>query len=352
MKKAGFLAAAGLALCMSAAQAETINLTFASGYGSALAWTDEEVNTFLPGVNAELDRMGSDYRVEWTVAVDGTLASMGNMLDAMSTGLADVGHIVHVFEPTRLPLQNVPSVVPFGTEDPGIASRALHELNKSIPAMQKAWDDLNLVYLTSFSFDSYLLLSRYPIETLADIKGKKVAAAAGNLPWLENTGAIGITGTSATAYSDTQNGVYDALINSALLARPGKLHEVAPYVVRTGFGAINIFEVVANKTSWDSMPEDVRKAIAASADKLQDAVIERIVADTDSAFAAMQADGAKISDLPQAERVKWIEALPNIAQRWVADLEAKGLPAREVLEAYLANLKEQGVDLPRDWADF
>jgi TRAP-type C4-dicarboxylate transport system substrate-binding protein len=352
MKKAGLLAAAGLAFSVSVSQADTINLTFASGYGSALAWTDEEVNTFLPGVNAELKKMGSDHRVEWTVAVDGTLASMGNMLDAMSTGLADVGHIVHVFEPTRLPLQNVPSVVPFGTEDPAIASRALDELNRSMPAMQKAWDDLNLVYLTSFSFDSYLLFSRYPIEKLEDVQGRKIAAAAGNLPWLENTGAIGITGTSATAYSDTQNGVYDALVNSALLGRPGKLHEVAPYVIRTGFGAINIFDIVANKTSWEAMPEDVRKAIEVSAANLQEAVIERLVADRDASFDAMAAEGAKISDLPQEERVKWIEVLPNIAERWVNDLEGKGLPAREVLEAYLAKLEEQGVDLPRDWADF
>lgn len=352
MKRAGLLAAAGFALCMSAAHADTINLTFASGYGSALAWTDEEVKTFLPGVNAELEKMGSEHRVEWTVAVDGTLASMGNMVDAMSTGLADVGHIVHVFEPARLPLQNVPSVIPFGTEDPAIASRALDELNRSMPAMQKAWDDLNLVYLTSFSFDSYLLFSRYPIEKVEDMQGRKIAAAAGNLPWLENTGAIGITGTSATAYSDTQNGVYDGLINSALLGRPGKLHEVAPYVVRTGFGAINIFDIVANKTSWEAMPEDVRTAIEASAANLQEAVIARVVADTDASFAAMEAEGARISDLAQEERVKWIEALPNIAERWVNDLEGKGLPAREVLEAYLAKLKEQGVDLPRDWADF
>src|SRR5690606_19933131 len=104
----------------------------------------------------------------------------------------------------------------------------------------------------------------------------------------------------------------------------------------------------ANKTSWEAMPEDVRKAIETAAADLQGAVIERLVADTDASFDAMAAEGAKISDLPQEERVKWIEALPNIAERWVNDLEGKGLPAREVLEAYLAKLEEQGVDLPRD----
>jgi TRAP-type C4-dicarboxylate transport system substrate-binding protein len=346
------LATAVFGLGLTAASAETINLTFASGYGSALAWTDEEVNTFLPAVNAKLEEMGSDNRIEWTVAVDGTLTTMANMLDAMASGLADVGHVAHVFEPVRLPLQNVASVVPFGTEDPAIATRALHELNLEIPAMQKAWEDLGIVYLTSFSFDSYLLVSRVPVETLADLEGVKVAAAAGNLPWLDNTGAIGVTGTSATIYNDIKSGVMDAAINSAMLAQPGKLHEVAPHIVKTGFGALNVFDVVVNKARWDALPEDVQQALSSAADDLQALMIERVKADTEAAFTAMEADGATVTELSDEQRVEWINRLPNIAERWVKDLEGKGLPAKEVLVAYLDKLREAGVDLPRDWADF
>ena len=336
----------------AAAQQKTIKLTFASGYPSTFTWTDEEVNVFLPGVNKELEKAGSPNRIEWNIAVGGTLATMPNMLDAMSTGLADVGHVVHLFEPVRLPLHNVVSIAPFGSTDPRIATKALHDLHKTIPAMNASWDKLNLVYLTSFSFDSYLLILRSPISKIEDLRGRKIAAAAANLPWLESTGAVGISGTAATAYSDLKSGVFDGAINSAMLSIGGKLYEVAPHVIKTNFGAINAFEIVVNKTRWATLPADVQKALRTSADNLQESVVARIARETEAAFATMERGGAKITQLSREETAKWANGLPQIAERWAKDLEAKGLPAKEVLKQYVNNLKQAGVDMPRDWSAF
>ncbi len=343
----GITVFAGLA---QAQKVQTHQLTFASGYPATFAWTDEEVNRFLPQVNKELEKAGSQHRVKWNVAVGGSLASMPNMLDAMSTGLADVGHVVHLFEPVRLPLQNVVSAAPFGSTDPRIATMALHELQKTVPAMKKAWEALDLVYLTSFSFDSYLIVSRDPIKDVADLKGMKIAAAAANLPWLEGTGAIPVSGTMGTAYNDIKTGVFTAAINSGMLSIGGKMHEVAPNIVRTGFGAINAFDIVVNKSRWDKLPAEVRNALAAAADDLQEAVITRVERDTAAAFEAMKKGGATITEFTPEQRTRWANSLPNIAQKWAEPLEAKGLPAKEVLKAYTENLKKAGVELPRDWS--
>ncbi|HYP85489.1 C4-dicarboxylate TRAP transporter substrate-binding protein [Variovorax sp.] len=345
--------ALGIALLVAhgAAQAQTVThkLTFASGYPAAFAWTDEQVKTFLPGVNKELEKAGSKHRVEWNVAVGGTLATMPNMLDAVSTGLADMGHVVHLFEPARLPLQNVVSAAPFATDDPRLATKVLHDMQKTMPAMQKSWSNLNLVYLTSYSFDSYLLISRRPVASVTDVKGMKVAAAASNTLWLEGTGASPVAATMGTAYNDMKTGVYDAAINSALLSAAGKMYEVAPQIVRTGFGAINAFDIVFNKASWDRLPAEVRQAIQRAADAHQEAMVARIERETDAAFETMRKHDAAITALSADERVKWANTLPNIAERWAAPLEAKGLPAREVLRTYVENLRKAGAQPARDW---
>jgi len=348
------ICAGAAALLAGAVHAQTIThkLTFASGYPATFAWTDEEIKAFLPGVNNELEKTGSRHRVEWNVAVGGTLATMPNMLDAVSTGLADVGHVVHLFEPVRLPLQNVVSAAPFSSASPRVATMALHELQKTNPAMQKSWSDLNLVYLTSFSFDSYLLVSRIPIKSMADLKGVKIAAAAANTPWLENTGATPISGTMGTAYNDMKAGVFDAAINSAMLTVGGKLHEVGPHIVRTGFGAINAFDIVVNRGSWDKLPLEVRSAITKSADQLQENMIKRVERETDAAFETMKKGGATVTDFSPEERARWANNLPNIAERWAKPLEAKGLPAKQVLRQYLDNLEKGGAQLPRDWSKF
>ncbi len=352
MKWTTWLTAAALGVALSTpalAQNKPIRLTFASGYPATFAWTDEQINGFLPDVNKRLEAAGSANRIQWNVAVGGTLATLPNMLDAMSTGLADVGHVVHLFEPVRLPLQNVVSAAPFGTTDPRLATKVLHEMQKTNAAMQKSWDTLGLVYLTSFSFDSYLLMSSFPIKSITDLKGRKVAAAAANLPWLDGTGAIPVSGTMGTAYNDIKSGVFDAAVNSGMLSIGGKLHEVAPHIVRTGFGAINAFDLVANKARWSKLPADVQKAIQEASDAFQTRMVERIVKETANAFAAMEKDGAKISDLSPEAQAAWAASLPNIADKWAAGLEAKGLPARQVLAEYMKRLQDGGAKPARDW---
>ena len=332
------------------AQTTTHKLTFASGYPAAFAWTDEQTKTFLPSINKELEKAGSKHRIEWNIAVGGTLATMPNMLDAVSTGLADMGHVVHLFEPARLPLQNVVSAAPFATTNPRIATKVLHEMQKTMPAMQKSWTDLNLVYLTSYSFDSYLIISRKPIKAVTDLKGMKIAAAASNMLWLENTGASPISGTMGTAYNDMKAGVFEAAINSAMLSAAGKMHEVAPQIVRTGFGAINAFDIVINKRSWDRLPPEVQMAFRTASDAHQEAMIQRVERETDAAFETMRKGGATIIDLSPEEKARWASTLPNIAERWASPLEAKGLPARQVLRTYLDGLQKAGVTPARDWS--
>lgn len=345
------ICAASLAFGFGAAQAQvtTHKLTFASGYPATFAWTDEQVKSLLPGINKELERAGSKHRIDWNVAVGGTLATMPNMLDAVSTGLADMGHVVHLFEPVRLPLQNVVSAAPFGTTDPRLATKALHELQKSVPAMQKSWSDLGLVYLTSYSFDSYMLIARKPVRSVTDVKSMKIAAAASNTLWLEGTGATPISGTMGTAYNDMKAGVFEGAINSGLLSAGGKMHEVAPYLVRTGFGAINAFDIVFNKRSWDRLPPEVQAAIRKVSDEHQEAMIKRIERETSAAYEMMRKGGATIIDFSPEERAKWAGNLPNIAERWAAPLEAKGLPARQVLRQYVDLLKKGGAQPARDW---
>jgi C4-dicarboxylate-binding protein DctP len=109
---------------------------------------------------------------------------------------------------------------------------------------------------------------------------------------------------------------------------------------------------VVNKSRWDRLPEDVRKALAAAADDLQEAVIARIEKDTAAAFAEMEKGGATITDFTPEQRAAWANRLPNIAQKWAEPLEAKGLPAKEVLKAYVDYLKKAGVELPRDWSNY
>ena len=63
----------------------------------------------------------------------------------------------------------------------------------------------------------------------------------------------------------------------------------------------------------------------------------------------MTAAGAKFSELSDAERKRWADALPPLGKEWAADMDAKGMPGTKVLKAYVDGLSGAGVQFPRDW---
>jgi hypothetical protein len=67
-------------------------------------------------------------------------------------------------------------------------------------------------------------------------------------------------------------------------------------------------------------------------------------------WAMLAAAGATVSELPAAERQRWADTIPNVAQTWAADLQGKGAPGNEILKAYMDGLKKSGAQLPRDWS--
>jgi hypothetical protein len=63
----------------------------------------------------------------------------------------------------------------------------------------------------------------------------------------------------------------------------------------------------------------------------------------------MQADGAEVYALPMAEKQKWLDGMPNIAERWAEATEARGIPAKRVLSAYMDAVRSRGGMPLRQW---
>jgi hypothetical protein len=63
----------------------------------------------------------------------------------------------------------------------------------------------------------------------------------------------------------------------------------------------------------------------------------------------MQQDGAMVSELPIAEKQKWLAAMPDIATRWVEATERRGIPAGQALRAYMSAVRARGGQPLRDW---
>ncbi|WP_346895833.1 C4-dicarboxylate TRAP transporter substrate-binding protein [uncultured Roseibium sp.] len=345
----GGLAALVLSASALGARAETIDVTAVAGHPPVFLWVKTLSESYIPAVNKALE--GTDYKIDWTEAYGGTLAKVGGEAEALEDGLAQIGIVASLFEPSLLSLQNITYVTPFGSDNVDLVLNTVDQMHEDIPAMRKLWEDLDLEYLGGgFGLEDYLLMTTFPVNSLADLKGRKINAPGPAVNWLENTGAVGVAGNLTTYYNDIQTGVADGVIVFPTAAAAAKLQEVAPYVTRTHFGAQYAGGLVAKKSWFDEQPKEVQDALKAGVQAFATAYRSGLEQRVAAAFKKMEEGGAKISELPEAERDAWANALPPIAANWAKDLDAKGLPGTEVVKTYMTRLHEAGVKLPRDWA--
>jgi len=342
--------AAAIAAAPAAARAaQAIDLTIVAGHPTIFLWVKHLEETFMPAVDAELAKTGR-YAIRWNAAFGGSLARLGGENDAVSAGLADVAYNPSLFNPSKLPLQNVSYVAPFGTDEPRLTTRIVEDLQRRIPAMGQAWERQNQVYIGGgVSIDSYHLFTTFPVRTLADLQGRRIGAPGSAVNWIKGTGAVPVAGDLTTYYNAIQTGVYDGVLMFATAAAPSSIAEVAPYMTRVDFGAPYAGGLTVNRDRWRSLPEEVRDALVAGAAAYADAFYAEQDARIDGAYAKIRADGGTVSELDPGERARWAAALPNVAREWAQAQDAAGLPGTEVLAGYMQALREAGETPPRDW---
>jgi len=341
------LAAASISI---PAKADEVDVTVVNGHPPVFLWVKHLTETFIPTVSTELE--GTGYSINWTEAYGGTLAAVGGELEAVEDGLAEIGLVPTVFVPAALPLQNITFYTPFGTPDAGTVINIVDNLHETIPGMIASWENYNSEYLGGgFAIDNYFLMTNFPVNSLDDLQGRRIGAPGPAVNWLEGTGAVGVAGNLTTYYNDIQTGVFDGAIVFATAAAPARLQEVAPHITITDFGSAYAGSLVANKDWYDGQSEEVQAALRTGAREYTRAYIAEQTTRVEAAMEALKEGGATITRLPDEERARWAAALPHIADSWAREADDRGLPGSEVLASYIQQLKEAGVDLPRDWSE-
>ncbi|MGE5145549.1 MAG: C4-dicarboxylate TRAP transporter substrate-binding protein [Candidatus Eiseniibacteriota bacterium] len=341
------MAAAGF-VTTSAGAAETIKMTVSAGHPAVFLWVKHLHESFIPTVDSELAKTGK-YKIEWNEAYGSTVAKIGSELETIEQGISDMGIVGTVFHSAKMPLQNVTYQVPFGPADANVVTAVMNELHEKLPAMQKSWERYNQVYMGGFAIDNYGLVTRDPIKTVEDLKGKKIGGAGPNLNWFKGTGAVGVVGSLNTFYNDIKTGVYDGAIVFATAAVPAKLYEVAPAYTQVNFGAMYAGGVSVNKTRWDAFPAEVKAAFRAAAKVYGVNYLKEQTARVNASIEAYNKNGGKVEPLAPAERAKLAKMIPNPATDWLKLTGEKHLPGKDVLKAYMDGVRATGFKFARDF---
>jgi TRAP-type C4-dicarboxylate transport system substrate-binding protein len=330
----------------AAAAQQTITVNIGSSHPEANIWVYAMKNTFQPEVNRILEEAGNEYRVNWSENYAGTLYKFTDTREAVMDGIVDIGMVGTVWEGANMPLQNVTYFTPFATEDHRMIIEIFDDLSENLPELKNSWAENGMVHLSSLITDSYDIYATFPVTSMADLQNRKLNAPGTSANWLRETGATPVDGALTTYYTNIQTGVTEGTLSFASGILPTRVYEVAPELTRVGIGSMYFGGIAANKDFFDGLPEPVQQAMRDAAQATSIAHGDYVGDLAARALEEMQAAGLTIHQLPDEEKAKWVNGLPNIIEPW---LEQTGDAGKTVLKAYFAALRERGATPLRNW---
>ena len=346
---AGLLSSVTLAVAVPAYAAEEIDVTIVSGFSPTVAAVKILKESFMPGVDERLAEAGN-YSIDWQEAFSGTLAKPSGELEAIQTGLADMGVIPTAFHADKLPVYQIGYVTPFTTTDLVLIHKVVDGLVEKYPAFNETWEALNQVSLSVSGIpDNYIICSAEPITSVADIDGLKVAGAGPNLRWIEPVGATGVTGTLGNFYQLVETGVADAMLVWGEAVVSLKFYEVCGTYFNADLGGVNSYVINVNQQAWEGFPEEVQDAMIASAKDYGVALGEFAAELGEQARETVTANGGTLVQIDPDEREEWAMTLPNLAQEWATALESRGVPANDILSDYMQAMRDADQPIARQW---
>lgn len=344
---AGYLLAAPL----GASAAEKIKAVVIDGYPAKAMWVKEFTGFFIPEVDKRLAETGN-YEMDWQESYGGSIVKPKGVLEGIKLGLGDIGIVTTIFHNSKLPSQALSAVTPFIAADARVVAKAVDEIAKEFPTMQKEFEKQNQVYLaTGVVLDTYQVFSTKDISSIKDIEGGKVAGAGMNMRYVEGIeGAVGVRGGLTDFYSMLQTGLVDHAMLWPEAAKTFKIAEVAPTMLKADLGAVNSKTVTVNADYWKKLPEEVQGVLLEVAVAYRDHVASVAMDRAEASRKAYEEAGGTIVEVSAEDRAAWAAAMPNIAAEWAKSLDEKGEPGSDMLKSYMGKLAEGGFVPTRDWA--
>jgi C4-dicarboxylate-binding protein DctP len=335
-----------------AAEKKIIKLSIGCGHPLAGEHVRIASDFFAKEIIKRVDEQ-TPYRLEISEQWGGSVAKLGEELEAVEIGLLDMALVITPFEPTKLFIHNYSYNIPFFTKDPILINQITKKLYEKFPVFKETYQKYNQIWLGGLgSTGDYGLITTFAIHEAEDVKGRKLTAAGPNLPWISGVGAIPVQGNLNEWYTGIQTGVYDGAVMYPGPSVGFKLYEVAKHFTETHFGAIGgTSALTINKNSWNKLPKEVQKILmeVGSAYSLKEP--EYILVVQNRSLKIMKDAGVSIFDLPFSEQVKWAKGLVNQPKKFAQEADAKGYPGTAIMKAAIELGKEKGVKMVRNWME-
>jgi len=277
-----------------------------------------------------------------------SLSKLGDNLDAVASGLADMGVVVPAYSRQKLPLAYLSSTAT-GSGDPWVISQAWRDTREKFPVIAEEEEAENVKFLAIESIGPVIFVGNKFYKSPDDFDNATMrlsshyAFAAQNSGWSVNPARV----QSPETYTSLEKGTITGATTYANQLYPYKLNEVTDYVTRIGLGQhSNMYYM--NLDVWNELSDEHKKIIEDSLPALNEAFAKAEIEAADSVFDSVQSDEKypmQIYELTEAEQAVWTEAMAPSYDANTGKAAEVNPRAIEVAQAYRDELNAIAEDV-------
>ena len=294
----------------------------------------------LPGPGMSAERIAerlralSGGRLELVVSAAGEVVPAFEVLDAVGSGVAEMGHTAAFYWQGKQPASAFFTTVPFGL------TPSEHVAWVDAGGGQALWDELYAPFgvkpfmggNTGVCMGGWF---RREIQSRDDLRGLKIRSLGLGGEVYRRLGAIPQTTSPAEILTSLQSG----LVDGAEFVGPGSdialgLYRVAPFYYGPGFNKPNgTGECLVSLKAWEALDGELKAMIAhACAAEASFALAEMERLNAEALAALITRDGVQLRRFP----ADLVTAARKEAADVLAELAARSAVARKVHESYVA----------------
>ncbi|MEX0729408.1 MAG: TRAP transporter substrate-binding protein [Aquisalimonadaceae bacterium] len=287
----------------------------------------------------------SDGRISVRVYPAQTLGRAPAGYDNARTGITDLAWTVQGYTANRFPLSQIvelPGLFDNATE----GSCAFQKLYDS-GALDKEYDETHVLYVHVHG-PGHIHTRDRPVTSLEDLEGLKIrqpTAVIGRL--LSELGAEPVGMPAPQIYESTERGVIDGFLLPWEAVKGFRADEVVSHHTELGLYSL-AFVTTMNKRAYERLPDDLRAVVDSNSGMKWAMIAGRGYDQGDIDGKETGEKSGTTYQLNAEEREQWEAAGERVTEGYLAELEADGLPGREVYEAFKGYVDECRVDLARN----
>ena len=275
----------------------------------------------------------SGGRLKFDMFWAGSLVALPDIPRAIRGGTLDISMLPTNNYTSQMPLNSRILQFPFmGLQGQMESVGILTRLQKEFPAMQKEFDDLNMVNLGNWAFPPYHLNlgKKKEVRLPTDLRGLKIMSSKLELQDLfAAAGAAQVQISPAEVYTSLEKNVIDGYINNYAFAIMFGLTEITTAHTELG-GWIDFSCTVMNKARFNELPPDLQALITKKFDEKGHLMTQDQINLVQRAYAGNVQRGNLIVKLTEAELNEWKKLTLPAHEKALVEISRNNPTARDI----------------------